>query len=143
MLAVALGLACRTTNEVELNQLQGIWNATEARFVDIESPKFNNVELIELGYSVSMIIQASGDFILMLEDPENTRTTVIGTMVIDGKDIALTADGTTGSGEVFLEGDQVAFLLTAGFEFDFHGDGEPIPSRLSLIMDRVSELVPQ
>ena len=140
LLAIGLGLSCRFANEVDIQELEGIWSATEARFVEIAAPKDNNVDIIEFGFTVSMIIDGSGGFILTITDPEESTETVSGTMVVDGKDLVLTIDETTSTGEVFLEGEQVAFRLTAGLEFDF-GHGEEVPTRLLLVMDRVS--VPQ
>ena len=91
-----------------------------------------------MGYAVTVDIEATGDFTLTLDEPDGTATIHSGTMTVSGKDLTLTVDQTTGSGEVFLEGDQVAFRLTAGLEFDFKGNGEPIPARLLLVMDRAT-----
>ena len=51
-------------------------------------------------------------------------------------DLAVITDVGMSAGEVFLEDDQLALRITAGFEFDFSGDGDEVPTRLLLVMDR-------
>jgi len=131
-----LWLPSRLRSKIE--ELEGFWVASQARFVSPLDEKNCNVDLIEGGYAVTMDIEASGGFTLTIDPPQPAPTVVSGTMAWDGKDLTVTVGETTGLGEVFLEGDQVAFRLSAGLEYDFKGDGEPIPARLLLVMDRVS-----
>lgn len=133
-----LAIACTNPTDVKIEELEGFWLASQARFVNPLDEKNYNVDLIEAGYAVTLEIEASGAFSLTVDPPLVAATVVAGTMVVDGKNLTLSVGETTGQGEVFLEGDQVAFRLSAGLEYDFKGNGEPIPARLLLVMDRAS-----
>ena len=135
---VALGAGCASPTDVEVSDLQGRWLASEARFVDLEIPKENNTDIIQLGYTVVFVSDGSGDFVLRLDDPEDETRFIRGTMAIDGTDVVVETDDATGSGEVFLQDEQVALSLTAGLTFDFKGDGTERPAKLTLVMDRQS-----
>ena len=135
---VVLALACEPVNSVEVQELEGTWVASEARLVEIAAPKKNNVDIIELGYEATFEADAAGSFVLVLVAPDGLTDVRSGTMMVDGKNLTLTTDRATGYGEVFLEGEQVAFRMTAGYTYDFSGHGNEVPVRLLLVMDRVS-----
>jgi hypothetical protein len=136
MLALLAG--CESSTDVQEADLVGTWLASEARIVDIEIPKENNFDLIELGYTAVFSSDASGAFVILLEDPEGAIESVQGTLEIDGTNVVVETDDSTTEGEVFLEDDQVALNITAGFTFDFKGDGTEKPAKLLLVMDRES-----
>lgn len=135
---LAVGAACQSATDVEVADLQGIWVASQVRFVDLEIPKENNVDLVELGYSAVFVSDASGAFVIRLDDPEGGSEFIRGTLETDGTDVVVETDDATGAGEVFLEDEQVALSLTAGLTFDFKGDGTERPAKLLLVMDRES-----
>ena len=58
-------------------------------------------------------------------------------MDIDGTNVVVTTDTSTGTGEVFVEDDQAALSLTGGLTFDFKGDGTEVPAKLLMVMDRI------
>jgi hypothetical protein len=131
-----LTLGCQSLQSVEPHELEGDWVASQARFVEIAAPKRNNVDLIDLGYEIDMTLDASGNFLLGVLPPESSPNVIPGSLVISGTKLEVTTDGGTGDGEVFLQGEQVAFRLVAGFTHDF-GDGRgEIPARLLLVLDR-------
>ncbi len=137
-IAAAISLGCQSLADVQPAELEGDWVASEARFVEIAAPKRNNIDIIDLGFEVEMDLDAGGNFVLKLFEPDDTFDSVDGSLVIDGTKLEITTENGTGDGEVFLEDDQVAFRLTAGLEFDF-GDGRgDVPARLLLMMDRTN-----
>ena len=140
-LALALMAGCKSATEVFVEDLEGIWLASQARYSGVEDAKNNNYDLIENGFTVVFVSDGSGDYAIQLTDPEGLSEFLTGTLTIDGTNIVIDPDdGTTGDGEVFLEGEQVAFSLTGGIEFDFNGDGRETDARLLLVMDRVADV---
>jgi len=137
IVAVALAAGCKSATEVETTDLEGTWVASEARIVDIELPKESNFDLIDLGYTVVFVSDGTGAFLIRLESPEDDSELITGTLEIDGTNVVVTTDANTGTGEVFVEGEQAALSLTGGLTFDFKGDGTEKPAKLLLVMDRV------
>ena len=131
----ATTLACQPLTEVDPADLEGFWLAEEARWIEIEAPKRNNVDLIDRGYAITMDLDATGNFVILLVEPGGALDIVTGVVVIDGTTLQVTTQNGTGDGDVFLEGDQVAFRLTGGFEFEFD-DGRTVPARLLLVLNR-------
>jgi hypothetical protein len=138
MIGVVMGLAaCQTPTEVELSDLEGTWLASEVRILEIAAPKENNFDLIDLGYTAVFVSDGAGAFDIFLESPDEEMEHIMGTLAIDGTDVAVTTDNGTGTGEVFIEDEQAALSLTGGVTFDFKGDGTEVPAKLLLVMDRV------
>lgn len=135
--AAILVAGCQSLADVQVAELEGHWVASQARFVEIAAPKRNNEDLIDLGYESEMQIDAVGNFVLIIFDPDEEDDVVIGTLTTDGTDLTILTENGEGDGEVFLEDDQVAFRIEAGLTFDF-GDGRIVDSRLLLVMDRTS-----
>jgi hypothetical protein len=59
-------------------------------------------------------------------------------MVIDGTRTTVTTTENVTSGEVFYQDDQAALSMTGGLTYDFSGNGQPVPAKLLIVMDRVS-----
>jgi hypothetical protein len=59
-------------------------------------------------------------------------------MEIDGTDTTVTTSENVTSGEVFYQDDQAALSITAGLTYDFSGNGQEVPAKLLVVMDRVS-----
>jgi len=139
MIVAIAGLAsgCRSATEVETTDLEGAWVGTEVRIVEIAQPKENNFDLIELGYTAVFVSDGTGAFLIRLESPEDDDRLISGTLAISGTDVVVTTDDATGTGEVFVEGEQAALSLTGGLTFDFKGDGTEEPAKLLMVMDRV------
>jgi hypothetical protein len=137
MLPVVFLMACEPVNSIEVQELEGTWIASQARVVNIEFPKRNNVDIIEQGYEATFEADAEGAFLLVVEAPDGTSEERVGTMVVNGKSIAITTDTGSGAGEVFKQEEQVAFRLDVGLSYDFDGFGKEVPVRLLLVMDRV------
>jgi len=134
---MGLTSGCRSATEVETTDLQGAWVGTEVRIVEIAAPKENNFDLIQLGYTAGFVSDGTGAFVLRLESPEDDDRVITGTMDIDGTNVVVTTDTSTGTGEVFVEDDQAALSLTGGLTFDFKGDGSEEPAKLLMVMDRI------
>ena len=134
---MSLTSGCRSATEVETTDLQGAWVGTEVRILEIAQPKENNFDLIQLGYTAGFVSDGTGAFVLRLVSPEDDERVTTGTMDIDGTNVVVTTSTSTGTGEVFVEGDQAALSLTGGLTFDFKGDGSEEPAKLLMVMDRI------
>jgi len=129
---------CESSTDVQVEDLEGTWIASQVRIVDIELPKESNFDLIELGYQAIFVSTATGSFTIRLDDPEGESEFITGTLVTDGTDVVVETENGTSSGEVFLEDEQAALSITAGLTFDFNENGEEKPAKLLLVMDRQS-----
>jgi hypothetical protein len=129
---------CQSATEVQLTDLQGTWVASEARVENLEALKLGNFDLIELGYTVTFVSPGDGQFTITLDPPEGDPQFVTGTMVIDGTRTTVTTTENVTSGEVFYQDDQAALSMTGGLTYDFSGNGQPVPAKLLIVMDRVS-----
>ena len=96
-----------------------------------------SLKCIELGYTTIFVSDGTGAFLIRLESPEDDDRLITGTLEINGTDVVVTTDDATGTGEVFVEDDQAALILTGGLTFDFKGDGTEVPAKLLMVMDRV------
>jgi len=128
---------CVQLNSVEVQELEGLWVADQARYVEIAAPKRNNVDILDLGFEVTMNIDAAGNFTILVTEPPDIDDLIVGNLTVDGSALVVVTENGEGDGEVFLEDDQIAFRLTGGIEFDF-GDDRVVPARLLLVLDRVS-----
>lgn len=134
-----VGSGCSIATDVELADLVGTWTASEARLADAANLN-ETLDILALGWAVSLAIEASGTYTLTVEQPGEAPDVRTGSIVVEnGKDLVLTRpQGQTGEGEVFLEDGQAAFLFDefAGLTADIYGTGEPIPVTLLLVMER-------
>jgi hypothetical protein len=139
MIVAIIGLTsgCRSATEVETTDLQGTWVGTEVRIIEIAQPKENNFDLIQLGYSAGFVSDGTGAFVIRLVSPEDEDQVINGRMDIDGTNVVVTTDTSTGTGEVFVQDEQAALSLTGGLTFDFKGDGSEEPAKLLMVMDRI------
>ena len=140
VLAGALaGSGCLVATDVELADLVGDWTASEAQLADPDNLN-EVVDVIALGWEVTLSIEASGAYVFTIVRPGEEPDVRPGTVAVEnGKDLVLTNfQGVAGTGEVFLEHDQVAFMFDefAGLTGDIYGTGEPIPVTLLLVMER-------
>ena len=138
LLAVWLAGGCRAITEVQPEELEGTWIASQARFLDPLASKQHNVDLIEEGWEVVFQSPGDGTFRLIVQEPDLPPDVTPGTLVISGPLIALMTENGEGAGEIFLEDDQVAFRLSIGLEFVYNPGEDPVPSTLLLVMDRIS-----
>lgn len=136
--ALLVVLACESPTDVQLADLRGTWLASQVRILDIELPKEFNFDLVELGYSAIFVSPGNGEFRIRLDPPAGAPEYVEGTLAVDGTKVVVTTAESVGSGEVFLEGEQVALSITAGLTYDFAGKGEEKPAKLLLVLDRQS-----
>jgi hypothetical protein len=133
------GSGCLVVTDVELADLVGDWTASEAQLAD--PANLNEVvDVIALGWEVTLSIEASGAYVLTILRPGEDPDVRPGTVAVEnGKDLVLTNyQGVAGEGEVFLELDQAALMFDefAGLTGDIYGTGEPIPVTLLLVMER-------
>lgn len=140
LLAVAAVVSgCLVIADVELEDMTGDWEASQARFA--EPGNLNNtLDLIEEGWVVLMTVADDGGFALTLLPPVGPPDLRIGRLTVEnGKDVLLTRpEGPVGEGEVFVEDGQMALIFDefAGIEADINGNGTPIPVTLLLVMER-------
>lgn len=107
VLAVAPG--CLVVNDVQVSDLVGDWIATQARLAN-PSDLNETVDITELGWEVTLQIASDGSYTTSLFEPSEPPFVRTGTLTVEnGKDLIVERDGFRGTGEVFLEDDQVAF----------------------------------
>ena len=139
--AIMLGVSgCQSTTDVEINDLNGTWVATEARLEDLESFKLGNIDLIAAGYEVGFSSPGNGEFTLVLDPPDEDPDYVTGVMEINGTRATFTTDDNVTNGNVFYDPDdrQLALSITGGLTYDFSGNGNEKPAKLLVVMDQVS-----
>ena len=131
VLAAATG--CLVVNDVEVSDLVGDWIAAETRLAN-PSDLNETVDITELGWDVTLQIASDGAYTTTLFEAGEPQIVRMGIMTVEnGKDLILErSDGVVGTGEVFLEGDQVAFRFD---EFPNPIEGESTVSLL-LVMVR-------
>jgi hypothetical protein len=133
------GGGCSVVTDVELADLVGNWTASEATLADPANLN-QRIDVAALGWVVTLEIESDGAYTFVINRPGEEPDVRPGTLAVEnGKDLLLTNfQGIAGEGEVFLEGDQVAFMFDefAGLTADIYGNGEPIPVTLLLVMDR-------
>jgi hypothetical protein len=107
---LALAPGCLVVNDVEVSDLVGDWIATQARLANPDDLN-ETVDITELGWEVTIQIESDGAYTTVLQEPGAAPITNTGTLTVEnGKDLILArSDGFVGTGEVFLEDDQVAF----------------------------------
>jgi hypothetical protein len=124
-----------STDIADIQEISGVWVASNAIYSEIADPT-NRVDLIALGFAVTMDIEPNGDWALLLSANEVLVDLQVGTMALDGKLLTIVDETGTYTGRAYLEGEQVALQMRGGTEFDFDGDGTAEPAKLNLIMDR-------
>ena len=129
-----LGAACVTATDVQISQLAGSWNVPEAVFVDdVDATRTQDV--VEEGEVVTMEIDQAGDFTLT-RDNNGDIETITGTLAVNGNDLDVTIGPRTVPGEVFLEENRAVLRILGGVTFDFDDNGNAVPARLFLVLDR-------
>lgn len=108
--SLALAPGCLVVNDVEVSDLVGDWIATQARLAN-PSDLNETIDITELGWEVTLRIGSDGSYTTTLLEPGEPPFVRTGTLTVEnGKDLIFErSDGLAGSGEVFLEDDQVAF----------------------------------
>jgi hypothetical protein len=138
VVALLAAVGCESATDVQVADLQGTWVASEAIIEDLAGFKLGNFDLIELDYTVTFTSPGDGDFTIRLAPPEGDPEFITGNLEIDGTDVTVTTAENVTAGEVFHQDEQAALSLTAGLTYDFSGNGEEVPAKLLLVMDRVS-----
>lgn len=139
VLLTALG--CQPATDVEIDQIQGTWVATEARLEDLEGYKLGNVDLIAEGWNVAFSSPGNGEFTLVLDSPDDPGVQgITGVMEINGTRATFTTETNVTNGDIFFDTDdhQLALSITGGLTYDFSGNGNEKPAKLLVVMDQVS-----
>lgn len=136
-----VGLGCEgITNSVETAELAGFWVASELRFADAADLNKTVDGIRDRGYALTLDVSGAGSYVRVLTPPGGTPDSALGTLNVEnGKDITMTDDdGTVATGEVFLEGDQVALLFdeSQGLMLDIDNSGKQVPVTILAVMDR-------
>ncbi|MDP2469346.1 MAG: hypothetical protein Q8W46_00680 [Candidatus Palauibacterales bacterium] len=138
VVALLGAIGCQSATEVYVSNLQGTWVASEARIENLAGYKLGNVDLIGLDYEVTFASPGNGDFTIRLDPPEGDSEYITGILEIDGTSTTVTTTGSITSGEVFYQDEQAALSMTAGLTYDFSGNGQEVPAKLLIVMERVS-----
>lgn len=133
--ALPLAGCIASTDISDIGEISGVWVASNAIYSDIADPT-NRVDLIALGFAVTMDIEPDGNWALLLSVGDVLVDLQVGTMTVDGKLLTIVDETGTYTGRAYLEDEQVALQMRGGTEFDFDGDGTTEPAKLNLIMDR-------
>ena len=145
-LAVVPAVACGGDDDdngtgpggITLADLTGTWDATQVEFVDLSNPLFR-VDMVALGGSLVLTVEANGDYTATVEFPGEQPETETGTVTLSGNVVELNVDGVPESVEfdITLVGNTLT-MVTESEEFDFDGDGTDEPARLTIVLVRRS-----
>ena len=118
--------------------LSGDWEATNVTITNIANPS-QVVDLLEEGGAVEFRFNLAGDAIVFIEPPEGETVVLEGTYEFDESFIYLDFDGEITALAYDLQETQVANSLTMAttdFEYDFDGDGTPVPALFAFVIIR-------
>jgi hypothetical protein len=123
---------------VTIADLAGTWDAEEVVFQSLDNPLIR-FDLVALGGSLTLTVQADGDYSATAQAPGELPETESGTVAIEGDQIVLTVDGVPGSVafDFTLVGNRLS-MVTEEEGFDFDGDEVDDPARLTLVAVRRS-----
>jgi hypothetical protein len=114
---VAGAVACGDSTGITPEDLAGTWEATEMVFTN-QANTSESVDLIELGASLTVTVNASGTVSTVFDDGQGGTDSDSGTMSVDGSTITIGSD----TYEADRSGDELT-LTDATSEFDFDEDG--------------------
>jgi hypothetical protein len=140
LLSLALASACSVATDVETADLEGFWVASQLRFSNPNNLN-QTVDALSLGWGMTLQMNGDGTYTRVFLPPDAAAPdSLSGTFTVEnGKDLTIVnADNTTGYGEVFLEGDQMALIFEEleGYEFDLSGTGQVVPATILAVLDR-------
>jgi hypothetical protein len=93
-LAAAMAVACSDSTaptEVALADLVGSWDATSAVFTPVAGG--TGVDVVDLGFGFSMVINAEGGYVATLTDPIEGDDIELGTLTVANGVITFTPTG--------------------------------------------------
>jgi flagellar basal body rod protein FlgF len=123
------GAAC--SDSLAPSDVAGTWNATSVVFTSVANPSTNSGNVIALGFSLSITLNADGSA-SVTQDDGSGATTDTGTYTINGSDFSLTTGGDTSSGTIALNGNTLTVHITTGVTFDFGSGDEAATVALTL-----------
>jgi hypothetical protein len=101
----------------------GTWKATKAEFVN-SSNSSQRVEIVALGTSLTMTLDAGGTYTQRIVDPGQTGQTTTGTWSASKDVLTLKPTGMTGNIQFDLNLSGTTLSLNGGHvAFDLNGDG--------------------
>lgn len=105
------------------SSLVGTWKATKAEFVN-SSNSSQRVEIVALGTSLTMTLDAGGTYTQRIVDPGQTGQTTTGTWSASKDVLTLKPTGMTGNIQFDLNLSGTTLSLNGGHvAFDLNGDG--------------------
>jgi flagellar basal body rod protein FlgF len=127
------GAAC--SDSLAPADVAGTWDATSVVFTSVANPSTNSGNLILLGASLSMTLNANGSASVTTDDGTGPSTDT-GTFAIDGSTFTLTLGGDVSTGTIELSGDTLTVRITTGVEFDFDDDGTDEAATAVIVLTR-------
>jgi len=116
-------------------EITGTWNATEVEYVSI--PPGTTVELIALGGTATLTLEASSTFHFVVTPASEAPQTTDGTWDLDGDTIEMTPQGMPFSWQFDVTFADDSLGLRGGHvEYDFDDDGTPEQAVLNLQLVR-------
>jgi len=116
--------------------LAGTWKATRAEFVGVANSS-QRVEVVSLGVSVTLVLNAAGTFTLTVAEPGMAADVTNGSWTSSSDALKMTPGGMSWSWEfdMTLSGNTLT-LSGATFEFDVNGDDRDDQAKLSMTLAR-------
>lgn len=133
-----VALACDDETGPSAEELAGTWQATEVEYVSVSQP-VQSVDVIAAGGSATLVLANAGTFtwtITPVGEPAQVRS---GDWEAGGDVLTLTETGVPFMSEfqfnVVLTGNTLT-LSGADSEYDFDGDSQEEPAKLSMVLER-------
>ena len=99
-----------------ISEIVGTWTATNATF--------NGTDVIEMGGTVTLVIQNNGKFLFTIKRPGENDLVFTGKLGFDEEWLAVEYDSNPGEYEYYdITYDSNSMHIGANSEFDFDGDG--------------------
>jgi hypothetical protein len=135
-LGVAVALGCSDSTGVAVEDLTGTWVAIQYVFTN-PANQSESIDWIAAGASLTIAIDAAGDYTATIVEPGNAPEVISGTIAVEGDVVTISESG-TGSPTPYVasrSGDTLT-LDTSDEEYDFDGDSIEDPASLRIVLQR-------
>jgi hypothetical protein len=135
-LGVAVALGCSDSTGVAVEDLTGTWVAIQYVFTN-PANQSESIDWIAAGASLTIAIDAAGDYTATIVEPGNAPEVISGTIAVEGDVVTISESG-TGSPMPYVasrSGDTLT-LDTSDEEYDFDGDSIEDPASLRIVLQR-------
>lgn len=124
--------------QFSISDIEGSWNAVRAEFDIAGTGPSLAVDIVQMGGSVTLVIQSTGRFTLtIIEDGEGPEVST-GQMFFDRDILVIEFDDNPGEPEFFgIQSTDTTLSLAGGAEYDLDNDGNDDPARVELDFIRI------